>query len=83
MLSHQKEWNYRDYAAMFGMRPVLIINSDDGLAPMSMPLVAMLRGQGNTHVTEQHFATDHSYSGQRIALQTAVLNWLATLPVAS
>ena len=24
--------------------------------------------------------TDHSYSGQRIALETAVLNWLAALP---
>lgn len=30
-------------------------------------------------LTSLHLATDHSYSGQRIALATSILNWLATL----
>jgi hypothetical protein len=30
--------------------------------------------------TTLHLATDHSYSGQRIALETAVVDWLNQLP---
>jgi dienelactone hydrolase len=79
MLSHRKPWNLVDYAPMFGTRPLLLITSDDGLAPSAAHLAEAVRQSGNAHVTEQHFATDHSYSGQRIALQAAVLNWLAAL----
>jgi pimeloyl-ACP methyl ester carboxylesterase len=78
MLSHRKQWNFVDYAAMFGARPLLLITSDDGLAPGANHLAAAVRASGNAHVTEAHFATDHSYSDQRIALQAAVLNWLAS-----
>ena len=77
MLSHRKQWNFVDYAPMFGSRPLLLITSNDGLAPGADHLAAAVRQSGSTHVTEQHFATDHSYSDQRIALQAAVLNWLA------
>jgi uncharacterized protein len=79
MLSHNKQWNFVDYAAMFGSRPLLVITSDDGLAAPAGRLAAAVRRQPNAHVEEKHFATDHSYSDQRIALETAVLNWLATL----
>jgi len=79
MLSHRKQWNFVDYAGMFGVRPLLLITSEDGLAPGANHLAAAVRALGSTHVTEQHFPTDHSYSDKRIALQVAVLNWLATL----
>jgi uncharacterized protein len=80
MLAHRTRWNFVDYAAMFGSRPLLIVTSDDGLAPPAGRLAAAVRQLPGTHVTEQHLATDHSYSDQRIALETVVLNWLATLP---
>lgn len=79
MLSHRKQWNFVDYAPIFGARPLLLITSDDGLAAGAQHLAAALRQQGSTHITEVHFPTDHSYSDYRIALQAAVLNWLATL----
>jgi hypothetical protein len=79
MLSHRKQWNFVDYAAMFGTRPLLLITSNDGLASGATRLATTVRALGSNHVTEQHFATDHSYSDQRIALQVAILNWLATL----
>jgi pimeloyl-ACP methyl ester carboxylesterase len=79
MRSHYKQWNFVDYAAMFGSRPLLLITSDDGLAVPAGRLAAAVRQQPNAHVAEQHFATDHSYSDQRIALEARVLNWLATL----
>jgi dienelactone hydrolase len=80
MLSHRKQWDFVDYAAMFGVRPLLLITSDDGLAPGAGHLAEAARKSGNSHVIEEHFDTDHSYSGKRIALESAVLNWLATLP---
>jgi dienelactone hydrolase len=79
MLSHRGPWNFVDYAAMFGGRPLLVITSDDGLTPGNAHLAEAVRKLGNSRVTETHFATDHVYSGNRIALQAAVLNWLATL----
>ena len=42
-------------------------------------LAAAVKKAGGTHVTEAHFATDHSYSDHRIALEATVLSWLATL----
>lgn len=79
MISHQKQWNFVDYASMFGSRPLLLITSEDGLASGAEHLASALHKQGSTHVTEVHFPTDHSYSDHRIALQAAVLDWLATL----
>jgi pimeloyl-ACP methyl ester carboxylesterase len=79
MLAHRKEWNFVSYAAMFGTRPLLVITSDDGLKPGNDALASAVRGQGSTHVQEVHFPTDHSYSDHRIALETVVLSWLATL----
>ena len=74
---HRSEWNFNDYASALATRPVLVLTSDDGLAPDDHAFAVALQKAGNTHVTETHFATDHSYSGQRIALATAVLNWLS------
>jgi uncharacterized protein len=76
---HQKDWDFIGYASLFGDRPLLLVTSDDGLAPSSAALAEAVRKQGSKHVTEAHYATDHSYSDHRIALQVEVLNWLATL----
>jgi hypothetical protein len=36
--------------------------------------------QAGGKVEEVHIATDHSYSGKRVALAAAILNWLSALP---
>jgi uncharacterized protein len=77
---NRAEWDFAAFATGLGARPVLLITSDDGLAPTAQALAEALRQAGNKHVTEKHFATDHSYSGKRIGLQETVLAWLATLP---
>lgn len=59
--------------------PLLVLSSDDGLAPASDALAADARRAGNARVTTQHVATDHSWSDRRIALQTLVIDWLAAL----
>jgi pimeloyl-ACP methyl ester carboxylesterase len=50
-------------------------------APSNAAVSAAIRkAGGGTKLTEVHFATDHSYSDQRIALETTILNFLVALP---
>jgi pimeloyl-ACP methyl ester carboxylesterase len=59
--------------------PYLALTSNDGLAANTDALVAAIRAKGGTEVSEQHMATDHSWSDHRVALQVAVLTWLEQL----
>ncbi|CAN5263184.1 hypothetical protein BH10PSE15_BH10PSE15_07700 [soil metagenome] len=59
--------------------PLLVLTSDDGLAPVDDALVAKVRAAGNIKVETLHATTDHSYSDARIWLESAVLTWLAKL----
>lgn len=79
-VTHRTEWNFDDYGPRLSSLPVLLITANDGLAGHSRAFANVLRRDGNDHVTEKHFATDHSYSSARIGLEIAILNWLATLP---
>jgi uncharacterized protein len=73
-------WNTPNLAPGLASRPVLVITSEDGLAPSNDAFVAALHKAGATRVTTLHLATDHAYSDKRIALQQSVLNFLASLP---
>ena len=79
LLAHAAEWNIPDLAAQLAPRPVLVVSSDDGLAPPTDALIANLHRLKDNRVTAVHLPTDHVYSGQRIALQSAVVSWLGTL----
>jgi pimeloyl-ACP methyl ester carboxylesterase len=61
-------------------KPVLVLTSDDGLAPNAEKLVRAIQADGGRQVTLRHEATDHSWSGKRIALEAAVIDWLQGLP---
>jgi pimeloyl-ACP methyl ester carboxylesterase len=71
-------WNTPRLAPGLASRPLLVITSDDGLAPSNDAFVAALP-KSTAHVTTLHLATDHSYSDVRIAVATSILNWLVTL----
>lgn len=60
--------------------PLLVLTSDDGLAPHSDALVAAIRGGGGTAVKTRHVASDHGWSDARLRLAGEVIDWLATLP---
>ena len=49
------------------------------LAPEIAALVKQIEARGGKSVKTAHFATDHSYSDHRIALESGVLQWLASL----
>ena len=72
-------FDYTRGAVELANKPLLVLSSDDGLAPQSDALVAAVNKAGGKQVTAVHVATDHSWSDRRIRLQSEVLNWLATL----
>jgi uncharacterized protein len=83
MLNEAKQssakWNYVDWANDLKSRPIFVIESSDGNVPDNHALYEALQKAGDSRATEVHMETDHSYNDHRIALQTAVLNWLETL----
>jgi len=79
LMAHAKEWSLAAQGAKMATRPVLVVTSDDGLAPADHGLVVALEAAGDQEVNEVHIATDHSYSDSRIALEAAVLAGLAYL----
>lgn len=78
-VKNAKTWDFVTFAASFKAKPVLIVESDDGLRGTDHDLAEALQKQGNLKVKEIYIATDHSYSGKRIVLATAVIDWLASL----
>ncbi len=75
----QPMFDWMPQAAGLARRPLLILSSDDGLAPGTDALASAVRGAKGSQVTTLHVATDHSWSDRRIRLETEVIRWLATL----
>ena len=63
-------------APMLAKRPVLVVTSNDGLGPSNVAFVAAYGKAGGKDITVVHLTTDHSYSDQRIALESVVLEFL-------
>jgi pimeloyl-ACP methyl ester carboxylesterase len=80
ILANHSRWDFVDYALKLAPRPVLITTSDDGLAASEGALADALRKADDAKVSLVHMATDHGYSDHRIALETAVIEWLESLP---
>src|SRR5690348_4684521 len=79
LLSIAPAHRFENSASGLAHIPLLVITANDGLAPDSDALVHAIEAKGGHNVTTMHFATDHSYSDKRIALESAILNWLNTL----
>jgi pimeloyl-ACP methyl ester carboxylesterase len=60
-------------------KPLLVLTSDDGLAPNAERLAKAVQDAGGRSVILRHEATDHSWSGRRIALEASVISWLQGL----
>ncbi|MGA9799018.1 MAG: alpha/beta hydrolase [Terriglobales bacterium] len=74
-----KAFRMENAAAGLTQVPLLVLTANDGLAPDSDALVHAIEAKGGHQVTVIHVATDHSWSDHRIALESAILNWLAGL----
>ena len=81
-IAHARDWDFITLAGALSRHPLLVVTSDDGLGPTDAALAAAVRAAHAAPVSETHLATDHSYSGMRIALEAAVIGWLDALPAA-
>ena len=59
-------------------RPLLVLTSDDGLAPMGEGLFLDVKRRGG-RVKIVHVDTDHGWNSARLRLQAEIIGWLATL----
>ncbi len=75
-IAHAKSWEFITYAPALAKHRLLLVTSDDGLAASSEALGSAVRKLDSKPMTQIHLATDHSYSGARMALEAAVINWL-------
>ena len=74
------EWSLASDVPGLKTKPMLIVTSDDGLAPAADKLAAAITSEGNDRILTAHLATDHSYSDKRIELETQVIRGLEALP---
>lgn len=72
---HQSALNMNNLAPEIAPRPVFVITANDGLARVDQAFAEALRKAGDTRVAERHWNTDHSYSGERVELSNAILEW--------
>lgn len=72
---HQQGLNFNSLAPKIAPRPVFIITANEGLAPSDHALAEALRKAGDSHVSERHWNTDHSYSDKRAELIQAISDW--------
>jgi hypothetical protein len=79
LIARSADFDLRLRARGLARQPLLVLTSDDGLKPLTDPVVAAARAAGGT-VTEGHQATDHSWSDARLALAQRIYDWLKALP---
>lgn len=75
-MTNARDWDFAKWAPQIGQRPVLLVSAQDGSQADGHRLAQAL-ALNNNHATEIHMATDHPYSDHRIALESAVIDWLA------
>ncbi|WP_294394668.1 alpha/beta fold hydrolase [uncultured Sphingomonas sp.] len=66
--------------AQLADRPLLVISAERGLGTSTLAPAEAARRAGGKAVTTLSMPTDHSFSDHRIALTTAVVDWLQQLP---
>lgn len=75
---HPSALNMNHLAQAIAPRPVFVITANEGLAPTDHAFAEAVRQAGDTRVAERHWDTDHSYSGERAELSSAILEWAQT-----
>lgn len=76
---HAKDWDYVQWAERLRGRPVLLVEADDQNHAEMEALTVALRQKDAVAFDHVAMTTDHSFSDHRIALQAAVIEWLAKL----
>lgn len=79
LIANAAAFDFMKGAPSLAATNLLILSSDDGLAPSTDALADAIRKGGGVKLRTLHVATDHSWSDARVRLQAEVLGWLGTL----
>lgn len=79
LISNRETFDFLKAAAGLARKPLLVLSSDDGLAPQTDSLIKAVRANGGTRIAAHHAATDHSWSDHRVDLAAHVIRWLQSL----
>jgi len=79
LIAGRPGFDFMHTAPGLARKPLLVLSSDDGLAPQTNALIAAVRNNGGTRITAYHANTDHSWSDRRIDLAAQVIRWLESL----
>ena len=72
-------YSFEAAAPGLARKPLLVLTSDDGLAPMGEGLFMDVKRRGG-RARIVHVDTDHGWNTARIRLQAEILTWLQALP---
>ncbi|MEM9955171.1 MAG: alpha/beta fold hydrolase [Chloroflexota bacterium] len=79
--AHADAWDLMRHASTLANKNLLIVGAkrDQIVSPFDhhMPVVQAIQAVDDTHLSSQLLASDHSYSGNRIALARLLLDWLS------
>jgi pimeloyl-ACP methyl ester carboxylesterase len=78
-VAHQKDWSLDSFSNGLAKHRVLIVVPHDFDRDRELNLAALLQKM-KAPVTSVDMDTDHTFGDSRIALETAVVRWLAALP---
>jgi uncharacterized protein len=79
VIANAAGWRFDAAAPGLAATPLLVMTSEDGLAPHAERLLSLVRERGNRNTVVVHVETDHGWSDRRIALQSEVIRWLQSL----
>ncbi len=79
LIANRDAFDFRKSAPGLARKPLLVLSSDDGLAPQTDSLIEAVGKNGGTRITRYHAATDHSWSDHRIDLAAQVIRWLHSI----
>lgn len=79
LLTGREAFDFLQAAPGLARKSVLILSSDDGLAPQTDALARAIVAAGGKRLTMVHVATDHGWSDSRIKLQAQMIRWLQGL----
>lgn len=79
LIAERPKFDFLQAAPGLAKMPLLVLSSDDGLAPQTDQLIAAVRANGGKRITAYHVATDHGWNDKRVLLQTHVIRWLQGL----
>lgn len=74
--AHLQTWDWRRNAAEMARRPILVIDSNDGLEKDGDAIAMAVSEAGGPAPKRMKFDTDHSYNDHRIALASVIVDWL-------